>query len=176
MAKTSRYAETEGVLNVANLMCVAARTAPKARGMDNIISTVLTGKEKESLARKMERFGKTTEKPPAFARDANNVRQAQAVVLIGTKFDPVGLNCGFCGFENCQKCKQAHSRCAHNSGDLGIAVGSAVSIASNNRVDSRVMYTVGWTSVQGKILGEKVKMVLGIPLSASAKNIFFDRK
>jgi uncharacterized ferredoxin-like protein len=54
MAKTSRDPETEGVIHVANLMCVAARTAPKARGMDNIVSTVLTGKEKESLARKME--------------------------------------------------------------------------------------------------------------------------
>lgn len=176
MAKNSRDAETEGVLHVANLMCVAARTAPKARGIDNIVSTVLTDKEKDSFARKMEEFGKKTERAAGFARDANCVRHAQAVVLIGTKFDPVGLNCGFCGFENCQKCKQADAYCAHNSGDLGIAVGSAVSVASNHRVDNRVMYTVGWTSVEGKILGEKVKMVLGIPLSASGKNIFFDRK
>jgi uncharacterized ferredoxin-like protein len=176
MAKNSRDAETEGVLHVANLMCVAARTAPKARGIDNIVSIVLTDKEKDSFARKMEEFGKKTERAAGFARDANCVRQAQAVVLIGTKFDPAGLDCGFCGFENCQKCKQADAYCAHNSGDLGIAVGSAVSIASNHRVDNRVMYTVGWASVQGKILGEKVKMVLGIPLSASGKNIFFDRK
>ena len=176
MAKNSRDAETEGVLHVANLMCVAARTAPKARGIDNIVSIVLTDKEKDSFARKMEEFGKRTERAAGFARDANCVRQAQAVVLIGTKFDPAGLDCGFCGFDNCKKCDEARSRCAHNSGDLGIAVGSAVSIASNHRVDNRVMYTVGWTSVEGKILGEKVKMVLGIPLSASGKNIFFDRK
>lgn len=176
MPKNSKDAETEGVLHVANLMCVAARTAPKARGIDNIVSTVLTDKEKDSFARKMEEFGKKTERAAGFARDANCVRQAQAVVLIGTKFDPAGLDCGFCGFDNCKKCKQADAYCAHNSGDLGIAVGSAVSIASNHRVDNRVMYTVGWTCVQGKILGEKVKMVLGIPLSASGKNIFFDRK
>ncbi len=176
MAKNSRDAETEGVLHVANLMCVAARTAPKARGIDNIVSTVLTDKEKDSFAQKMEEFGKKTERADGFARDANCVRQAQAVVLIGTKFDPAGLDCGFCGFENCKKCDEARARCAHNSGDLGIAVGSAVSVASNHRVDNRVMYTVGWTSVEGKILGEKVKMVLGIPLSASGKNIFFDRK
>jgi len=176
MAKTIRNPETEGVLHVANLMCVAARTAPKARGIDNIVSIVLTDKEKESLARKMEEFGKSTERPDTFARDANSVRQAQAVVLIGTKIGPVGLNCGFCGFENCQKCEEALARCAHNSGDLGIALGSAVSVASNHRVDNRVMYTVGWTTVQGKVLGEGVKISLGIPLSASGKNIFFDRK
>ena len=176
MAKSSRDAEREGVLYVANLMCVAARTAPKARGIDNIVSVVLTGKEKESLAQKMEEFGKSTERPPAFVRDANNVRQADAVVLIGTKIGPVGLNCSFCGFENCQKCQESHVRCAHNIGDLGIAVGSAVSVASNHKVDNRVMYSVGWTSVQEKILGEEVKIALGIPLSVSGKNIFFDRK
>ncbi len=176
MAKSANDAERKGVLHVANLMCVAARTAPKARGLDNIVSIVLTGREKESLAQKMEKLGKSTERPHNFARDANSVRQAQAVVLIGTKIGPVGLNCGFCGFENCQKCEEALARCAHNSGDLGIALGSAVSVASNHRVDNRVMYTIGWTSVQGKVLGEKVKIALGIPLSASGKNIFFDRK
>jgi len=176
MAKNSGDAEREAVSHVANLMCVAARTAPKARGIDNIVSIVLTDKEKESLARRMEELGKSTERPHAFARDADSLRQAQAVVLIGTKIGPVGLNCGFCGFENCQKCEEALARCAHNSGDLGIALGSAVSVASNHRVDNRVMYTVGWTSVQGKILGEEVKIALGIPLSASGKNIFFDRK
>jgi len=176
MAKSSKDAEKEAVLHVANLMCLAARTAPKARGIDNIVSTVLTDKEKEALAQKIEGLGKSTERPPTFARDANNVRQADAVVLIGTKIGPVGLNCGFCGFKNCQKCEEARARCAHNSGDLGIAIGSAVSVASSHRVDNRVMYTVGWTSVQRKILGEEVKIALGIPLSASGKNIFFDRK
>jgi len=176
MAKSGRDAEREGLLYVANLMCVAARTAPKARGIDNIVSIVLTDKEKDLLAQKMEEFAKRGERPPLFTRDANNVRQAEAVVIIGTKLATLGLNCGYCGFENCQKCQEAHVRCAHNIGDLGIAVGSAVSVASNHRVDNRVMYSIGWTSVQEKILGEDVKIALGIPLSASGKNIFFDRK
>jgi uncharacterized ferredoxin-like protein len=176
MSKGGRDAEREGVLHVANLMCVAARTAPKARGIDNIVNIVLSDKEKESLAQKMEEFGKRGERPPSFTRDANNVRQAEAVVIIGTKLGTLGLNCGYCGFENCQRCEEFHARCAHNSGDLGIAVGSAVSVASTHKVDNRVMYSVGWTSVQEKILGEDVKIALGIPLSASGKNVFFDRK
>jgi len=176
MTKSSKDVEKEGVVHVANLMCIAARTAPKARGIDNIVTIVLCDEEKESLARKMDEFAQRGERSPLFSRDANNIRQAQALVVIGTKVGPVGLDCGFCGFENCKKCEEAGARCAHNSGDLGIAVGSAVSIASNNRVDNRVMYSVGWTSVQEKILGEEVKIALGIPLSASGKNIFFDRK
>jgi uncharacterized ferredoxin-like protein len=176
MAKSSKDVEKETVLHIANLMCVAARTAPKARGIDNIVTIVLTDREKEAFAQKMEELGKRTERPHTFARDANNVREAQALVLIGTKISPVGLNCGFCGFDNCRKCEESSARCAHNSGDLGIAIGSAVSVASNHRVDNRVMYTVGWTCVQKKILGKEVKIALGIPLSVSGKNIFFDRK
>jgi len=176
MPKNGKDAEREGLLHVANLMCMAARTAPKARGIDNIVSIILTDKEKESLAQKMEEFAEKGERSPLFTRDANNIRQAQALVIIGTKVAPVGLDCGFCGFENCKKCEESHARCAHNSGDLGIALGSAVSVASTNRVDNRVMYSVGWTSVQEKLLGEDVKIALGIPLSASGKNIFFDRK
>jgi len=176
MAKSGREAEREGVLYVANLMCVAARTAPKARGIDNIVSVVLSDKEKEALAQKMEEFAKRGERPLSFTRDANNIRQAETVVIIGTKLATLGLNCGYCGFENCQKCEESQGRCAHNSGDLGIAIGSAVSVASNHRVDSRVMYSVGWASIQKKILGEDIKIALGIPLSVSGKNIFFDRK
>jgi uncharacterized ferredoxin-like protein len=176
MAKSGRDAEREGVLHVANLMCLAARTAPKARGIDNIVSTILSDKEKESLAQKMEEFAKRGERPPSFSRDANNIRQAETVVIIGSKLGTLGFNCGYCGFENCQKCEESQSRCAYNIGDLGIAVGSAVSVASMHKVDNRVMYSVGWASIQKKMLGEDVKIALGIPLSAEGKNIFFDRE
>ena len=58
--------------------------------------------------------------------------------------------------------------------NLGIAIGSAVHIASINNVDNRVMYSVG---VAAKRLYMKDSdIVLGIPLSIKGKNIFFDRR
>lgn len=38
-------------------MCAAARTAPKAHGKDTMHTLILTGDEKEQLAKKMEEFG-----------------------------------------------------------------------------------------------------------------------
>ena len=58
--------------------------------------------------------------------------------------------------------------------DMGIALGSAVKPASLHNVDSRIMYRVG---VAVRDLGlVDWDLVLGIPLSVSGKNPYFDRK
>ncbi len=59
---------------------------------------------------------------------------------------------------------------------MGIAVGSAISIASDNRVDNRIMYTVGIAVKELNLFEEGTAIVYGIPLSATSKNPFFDRK
>ncbi|MBR4078710.1 MAG: hypothetical protein IKK29_00720, partial [Christensenellaceae bacterium] len=95
----SKDMETSAVLNVAFGMCTAARTAPKARGIDNIKTMVLTGADKDMLADTMDKIGQSDESRAFFARDAKNVRAAIAVVLIGVDKKYAGLNgCGMCGF------------------------------------------------------------------------------
>ncbi|MFH0947662.1 MAG: DUF2148 domain-containing protein [Elusimicrobiota bacterium] len=172
----SKDAEKMGILSVANLMCVAARTAPKARGIDNIITLILTDKDIEGLSEKMVEVANTGYRTNTFLRDAECIKKATAVVLIGTKISPIGLDCEFCGFENCKKLEESKSVCVYNSGDLGIAIGSAISVAADNRVDNRIMYTAGYSAIQNNLLGKEVKIAFGIPLSASGKNIFFERK
>jgi uncharacterized ferredoxin-like protein len=82
-----------------------------------------------------------------------------------------------CGFANCEeKNKYPEHPCVFNTGDLGIAIGSAVSVAMDSRVDNRIMYTVGQAILEMKFLGNDVKIAYGIPLSVSPKNPFFDRK
>ena len=178
MMYSSEQMEEKAIINIASNMCAAARTAPKARGNDNIITLVLTGTEKDALAEKMDEInirefeGTST----IFPRDAKNLRLAQAVVLIGVKRAYAGLKfCSFCGFENCEKCKEAGGRCAYNTIDLGIALGSAVSIAADNRVDNRIMYSIGKAAAEMNYTDDSV-IWHGIPISISGKNIFFDRK
>ena len=169
-------AEKNGIFAVANLMCLAARTAPKARGIDNIVTVILTDKEIEELSAKMVEIANTGYRTNTFLRDAECVKKATAIVLIGTKIATIGLDCGFCGFESCKKLEKLKGVCVYNSGDLGIAIGSAVSIAADNRVDNRIMYTAGYTAVKNKLIDKDVKIAFGIPLSATGKNIFFERK
>lgn len=99
------------------------------------------------------------------------------MVLLATKIASFGLkNCGYCGFANCEeKNKNPEHPCVFNTGDLGIAIGSAASIAMDNRVDNRIMYTVGKAVKELGLLGEEAKIIYGIPLSAGSKSPFFDR-
>jgi uncharacterized ferredoxin-like protein len=167
----------EIVLNVAGEMLTAARTAPKAKGIDNQELALVTGSDIEMIAGKMEEMGKRGEGTPNFLRDAANIRNAQAVLLLGTRIRSQGAKfCGRCGFKDCEE-KDEHPEfpCTFNPGDLGVAIGSAVSIAMDHRVDNRVMYTVGQAAIELRLLGEDVKIAFGIPLSVSAKSPFFDR-
>lgn len=168
--------ENEGILEVARLMCVAARTAPKGRGVDRLVAAVLTGEEKDELADEMRKVGEQTASADFFIRDAANVKAAGAVVLLGTKLATLGIPaCGYCGAENCAANEAKGGICVFNITDLGIALGSAVSVAADNRVDCRIFFSAGRAALNLKHLGEDVKIAFGIPLSVGPKSPFFDR-
>lgn len=175
--RLNEAAELDGVRRVAELMCVAARTAPKACGVDRITTAIIKdAPEREQIADRMREIGERCG-AEFFARDAQNVLDAQVLVLLGTTLRRLRIpGCSFCGYDGCDAAEEAGARCAYAAGDLGIATGSAVAVAADHRVDNRVMYTAGSAAVELGLLGEDVKIAWGIPLSAKGKNLFFDRK
>lgn len=161
---------------IAELMCLAARTAPKARGLDLLEVAIIKGDKLKKLSEKMLKIGEK-ENNRTFLRDGDNILQAAALVLLGTRTQYLGLKlCGFCGYSGCAEAEKANAVCAFNTGDLGIAVGSAVSVAMDHRVDNRIMYSAGKAAIDMGLMGTEVKVAYGIPLSATGKNPFFDRK
>lgn len=157
----------------------AARTAPKARGVDNLVIAVAYGDELEMIAQKMESLVAQGSASAFFERDAKNLRASQALLLIGTKVKSMGLKeCGLCGFGSCAHKEEHHpdAPCMFNTHDLGIAVGSAVSKAADMRLDNRVMYSVGIAARELGMLGGDVPVIMGIPLSVASKSPYFDRK
>lgn len=175
MIRTMEASELGAVMHVADLMAAAARTAPKGGGKDKVITLILTGEEKDALAAEMHKAAKEYDQD-FMERDAGNLERAQCVVLIAAKPIPSALNhCGMCGFESCGEMRKAGANCTITITDLGIAIGSAVSIAADHRIDNRVMYSVGKGAVRMGILPEDVTVCYGIPLSVGSKSIFFDR-
>lgn len=166
------------LLAAAERMAISARTAPKGRGLDNIVISIADKESITVIASKMKEMVEEGTAPDFFKRDANNILLCEVLVLIGTKINPLGIKfCGLCGFENCdEKNKYPNHPCSFNTVDLGIAIGSAVSVAMDSRVDNRVMYSVGKTVKELRLLGSEVKIIYGIPLSSTGKNPFFDRK
>ena len=146
----SLQAEEAAVLAAAQAMCAAARTAPKACGIDKLDSAIITGAEKDALSAEMRRIAEQ-DGDAFFIRDAENVDMSQAVVLIGAEEKPRGVDrvCSLCGWDGCGDCVKHGGKCIMNSVDLGIAVGSAVSLAADRRVDNRVMFTGTRSSLSG---------------------------
>jgi uncharacterized ferredoxin-like protein len=165
---------------VADLMAVAARTAPKAAGKDFIVIEIIEGDDLKTLGEKMCEYGVVTGKKN-FDRDGNNVSASDALILIGIKDGKsVGLNCTACGVENCNELPINNAtgefsgpQCAYRLLDLGIALGSAVKTASLLNVDNRIMYRAGVVAREMGLIDADV--VMGIPISATGKSIYFDR-
>ena len=140
MIINSIESEEGAIITVAKLMVAAARTAPKTRGEDSITTGIVTGEDKEGLAKTMDEIGR--------GRDAANVRASGAVVLIGVE---------------CGKPSEEWWPFQAKLIDLGIALGSAVKVAGDLNVDNRIMRSVGLAAMKmGLIKGEDVE---GIPIS-----------
>lgn len=177
MILTFEALKEQKIIDVAKNMIIAARTAPKAKGTDNLELLILTGNDIQKLSDHMKIIA-VRDNVSFFERDALNLEQASAVVLLGSPYKSLGLkNCGWCGFPSCaEKEKHPNHPCVYNVNDLGIAIGSAVSVASDFKIDNRIMFSIGKAALELNIFSNDIKIAFGIPLSASGKNPFFDRK
>ena len=181
---TGEEGETQQVVEASKLMLISARTAPKTGGVDDILTALVTGEDKLALAADMEEVGRDR-KIEGFIRDARNVRDSAAVLLVGVRASKsVGLHCGSCGYTRCDEFNEAEKKrgndfvgpsCALKLLDLGIALGSAVKTASILNLDNRVMYRVGVAAMRLNLLPE-ADIIIGVPVSARGKSIYFDRK
>jgi len=180
----SRDGEKQGLLRAAELMMVSSRTAPRSGGVDDVDTVLVTGSEKDKIAAEMDKMGEER-KIDGFRRDADNVKRSEALLLVGVNGRKnFGLSCGACGHSTCEEFNRATEvrgldfegpSCVFKALDLGIALGSAVKTASDLNVDNRIMYRVGSAAKRLGYLSAS-NVVMGIPISASGKSIYFDRK
>ncbi len=177
--------ESEAVKTVAGLMALAARTAPKAVGLDSISVEIVSGKTQDKIGDKMIAIAGETGMD-FFRVNGEQVKASECTILIGVSGEKaLGLNCGGCGFLTCKEMMAAGKaakanktdfkgpNCVFKVSDLGIAVGSAVKTASVHNVDNRVMYSAAVAAMKLGMLKE-CSMAYAIPLKASGKSIYFD--
>ena len=148
-----RSSRTERVIEAGRNMLTAARTAPKAKGLDNLECCLLTGEDIQRLSDVMvELFNETGR--PVYQRDAANILKAECVLTCAEK--------------------PAQAPCAYCATDIGIALGSAVATAADHRVDTRVMFSAGMAAERMNLLPD-CSQYFAVPVSASSKSPFFDR-
>ncbi len=168
--------ERQAVINTAMEMTCAARTAPKTKGIDRLGTLILLDNDIVKLSKEMIKIGKEKDQP-FFIRDGKMLLNAIAVVLIAVNSKTSGLNeiCQYCGARNCAEAQEHCHACAFASIDLGIAIGSAISIAANHRVDNRVLFSAGKAALEHGYFGKKYNQIIAVCLTCAGKNPFYDR-
>ena len=174
MILDERNCREEAILEASRAIMTAGRTAPKGKGLDLIEIITLIGDDLHTLAEAMRRTSEETGLK-FLIRDAENIDASLAVILVGTRSQTMSLNCGYCGYANCAE-KNLHPEvpCALNSVDVGIALGSMAAKAADLRLDTRIMFSAGYTA-QKLGLMNGCRQILAMPLSISSKSPFFDR-
>ena len=176
MKITSYDAEQISVLQIANTMASAAKTAPKGLGINRIDTLILTEDDIKPIIEKMKKTAYDY-KMSYFLRDAESLEKSQALVLIGTTYGYRGLtSCGLCGNIDCATNKKMGGICVFDTIDLGIAIGAACSVALTNQLDHRVFFSIAKAALDLGDYLPSCKLMLAIPVSTCSKNIYYDRK
>lgn len=188
---------SKGLRHVASLCAVAAVTAPKSggqlflKGSPPFIETVVIDDpaRRQWLAEWMRDRGRLTGSP-LWERDAVTAERTDIHLFIGLRewYPPV-YDCGACGYATCAEFLNARKDhlqradyenwefagpiCQLRAVDLGIAVGSAVKIASLHNVDTRCQTRVAAAARHLGLIHADLAVCLS--MSVSPKNIFFDR-
>ncbi len=188
--------EKEAVREAAKIIGISIRTAPKSAGADDILYKILSDTQKLAVVSELKKTASLLIKENSDERikkaveldwhsDTDAIDRSDCVIVIGVRGKkPLGFNCGGCGFRGCQEFLAAKPPqtifmpgpfCSFKLLDLGIALSSAAKSASNLNIDNRIMYRAGLAAYRLGLL-EDCNPIIGLPLSASGKNIFFDRK
>ena len=94
----------KAVNDIANFKLISAKTAPKAKGEDDVLFKIATEKEKDKIAKRMRELAE--ERGKNWERDANSIDTAQSLVIVGVRGrKPIGLDCGICGM-TCEELKK----------------------------------------------------------------------
>ena len=171
---------------VANLMAVAAAPPPRPAARISWKLWLLT---RITICRRspqaMKDYAPRSTNEAYWLRDAANIENSQALVLIGlAKPNLAGYDCGGCGFSTCKEFEQHRKlkdkemgytgpHCIMRMMDIGVALASAAKTASLLNVDNRVQQRVAATA---RALGYiKAEVAMGIPVSVTGKSIYYDR-
>lgn len=187
----------DAVRHVAKLCAVAAVTAPKSggqlflKGGGPFIETVIVD-DKPTLKRLANwiRARGERHRAPIWFRDADTAEKLDVVLFIGLAgWYPPQYDCGACGYATCAEFLQARPAhrteasadwefagpvCQLRAIDLGIAVGSAAKAASMNNVDARCQTRIAAAARHLGVI--KADLAVALSMSATHKNIFFDKK
>lgn len=93
---TEETIRDKALTDIARRMLIAARTAPKGKGVDNTVLALCDKEDIKKLSDHLKQMHAQGRAADYFVRDAENILTASAMLLLGTKVQTMGLSPAEC--------------------------------------------------------------------------------
>ena len=193
MERSVKQYETDrmdAVKIAARLLLASATTAPRVGGVGECTIHILEDEcDIEDLCQGMEEMAGDNQKWHFFKRDAQMLRDADAVLLVTSlrsKTDPADINCNMCGKLTCEYLREAEELpaepgiaypgplCIFRANNIAYAIDGMISLARNLGIDYGMFWSAGAAAMRMRLLPRDTGFALAVAISVTEKSPFRD--
>ncbi len=180
----------EAVKVAARLLLASATTAPRVGGVGECTIHIIDDEcDIEDLCLKVEEMARDNKNWQFFKRDAQMLRDADAVLLVTSlrsKTDPADINCNMCGKLTCDYLREAEELpdepgvaypgplCIFRANNIAYAVDGMISLARNIGIDYGMFWSAGAAAMRMGLLPRDTGFALAVAISVTEKSPFRD--
>ncbi len=181
---------SEAVRIAARLLLASATTAPRVGGVGECTIHIIDDEcDIEDLCQKVESAAADNKNWEFFKRDAEMLRDADAVLLVTSlrsKTDPADINCNMCGKLTCEYLREAEELpaepniaypgplCIFRANNIAYAVDGMISLARNLGIDYGLFWSAGTAAIRLGLLPKNTGFALAVGISVTEKSPFRD--
>lgn len=193
MERSIKQFETDriGAVKIAaRLLLASATTAPRVGGVGECTIHILYDEcDIEDLCQEVETMAEKNKNWQFFKRDAQMLRDADAVLLVTSlrsKTDPADINCNMCGKLTCDYLRAAEELpdepgiaypgplCIFRANNIAYAVDGMISLARNLGIDYGLFWSAGAAAIRLGLLPKNTGFALAVGISITEKSPFRD--
>ncbi len=180
----------ESVKYASRLMLASGTTSPRVGGVGECTIHIVEDEcDIEELCQKMEEMGDVKKSWEFFRREAEMLRDADAVMIatsLRSVEDPADINCNMCGKLVCEYLKEEEKLpddpdvafkgplCIFRANNIAYAVDGMVSQARNLGIDYGVYWSAGAAAMRMKKVPRATGFALAVAISITEKSPFRD--
>ncbi len=180
----------EAVRIAARLLLASGTTSPRVGGVGECSIHIIEDEcAIEDLCQDIERMSSDGKNWGFFKRDAQMLRDADAVLVITSMrcaTDPADTNCNMCGRLTCEYLKEEEKLpdepgvafrgplCTFRANNISYAVDGIVSQARNLGIDYGVYWSAGAAAMRMKLVPKNTGFALAVGISVTEKSPFRD--
>ncbi|BBB33621.1 conserved hypothetical protein [Thermotomaculum hydrothermale] len=175
----------------ARLLLASGTTSPRVGGVGECTFHIIEDEcDIEDICKKVEEIAENNEAWNFFERDAEMMRDADALIIITSLrslTDPSDINCNMCGYLTCEYMEEREKLnkedksvaftgplCTFRAANVAYALNGVISLARELGIDFGVFWSAGLAALRMGLLPKTTGFAVGVAISITEKSPFRD--